>query len=219
MLSVNEMSINKSLFVKTFDKIKMLNNSSDEFIISTFEKIDKELDVDTSFYKNIYMKISLFEMDFIRKYGKKIESKKIEFDFDENFEIAITEEGYSNPMFLNKLKNLTSKHFNNLLKILPNKDVLRLLRTAISLSLMMVGIPQFAFASSFTQKVRVLEDGIKLMCSVVLFMFMAVELIQQGVKKDSAVVWQILLKYIAIIIALLSYKTIFKMIDEFFADL
>lgn len=219
---VKELNLNKKLMVKTVDRIKKISNAPDNMILDTFDKIEKDLELDVRKYKDIYMKISLFEVDFMKKNEKKINENKIEFNFDENFECAITEEQYTNPLFIDKLKNLTAKHFNNLMKIFPNRNTMRLLRTAISLSLMMIGIPNFAFAGTtgnFTAKVHVLENGVKMICSLVLFMFLAVELIQQGVKKDSAVVWQILLKYIAIIIALLSYKTIFKMIDEFFRDL
>lgn len=219
---IKELNINKNLMVNTIDRIKKLSNAPDNMILDTFDKIEKDLDLDVRNYKDIYMKVSMFEFDFMKKNEKKINENKVEFNFDENFESAITEEQYTNPLFIDKLKNLTAKHFNNLMKIFPNRNTMRLLRTAISLSLMMIGIPNFAFAGTtgnFTSKVRVLENGVKLICSLVLFMFLAVELIQQGVKKDSAVVWQILLKYIAIMIALLSYKTIFKMIDEFFQDL
>ena len=209
--------IEKSFVKKTFERINTLANASDDVIIQTFDNIEKDLDIDMTTYKNIYLKISLIELDFIKKYGKKV--KKVEFNFDEEFEIAVTEEGYTNPVFINKLKNLTSKHFNNLLKLLPNKNAMRILKTAITLSIMMVGMPSVSFANGFITKVGVLFDGTKLIASVVMFMFMTVDLIQNGVKKDSAVVWQIMLKYIMLMVALLSYKTIFRLIDEFFNEI
>lgn len=209
---------NEKNFVKqTFEKINKISNASDDMILKTFDKIEKDLSIDTTTYKNAYLRLSLMELDFIKKYGKK--TKKVEFNFDEEFECAITKEGYTNPLFVNKLKNLTSKHFNNLMKLLPNKNVMRLLKTSITLSLLMVGMPSFSFAGGFNTKLRAIETGTKMIGSVVIFMFLTVDLIQNGVKKDSAVIWQIMLKYIAILIALLSYKTIFRLIDEFFNEM
>lgn len=209
---------NERNFIKqTFQRINNISKASDDIIVKTFDNIEKDLNIDTATYKNAYLRLSLIEFDFIKKYGNK--TKKVQFNFDEEFELAITKEGYTNAIFVNKLKNLTSKHFNNLIKLLPDKNVLKLLKTAITLSLLMVGMPSFSFASSFNTKLRAIENGTKMIGSVVIFMFLTVDLIQNGVKKDSAVIWQIMLKYIAILIALLSYKTIFRLIDEFFNEI
>lgn len=205
-------------FKQIFTKVNNLAKSSDEQILATFDKISSECKIDTVTYKNAYIKLSLLEFDINRKYGKTLRNST--FDLDKELEYALEKENIKyNEIFYLKLKNLVQKIFNTLLSIIPSKNYLRLFKTAFTLALCFISFPLPVFATTFIEKARAIEHGVKILGSVVIFMFLTCDLIQNGTKKDVAVCWQIVLKYLLILTALLSYRSVYNFIDSFFDEL
>lgn len=213
-------SINGISTKKMIKNIQNLSNSSEEKILKTFDKINDNLDFDIIYYKSTYLKFSIIEENTIRKF--KNLSKVQQSDLNYAIECAIDkEELNSNPIFYEKFKNLTHRIFNKLMSIIPPKRYLRLIRLALSMSLCLIGmpIPVFAQASTLAVKLNVLFEAVVSLSSLVIFACLSCEIIQHGIKKDVAVIWQIALKYLLIIVLLLSYKPVFRFLTEFFSDL
>ena len=115
---------------------------------------------------------------------------------------------------------------NKVDKFLNKKSVKILIGFATTLFFMSLGVALYkqntvaiatvAPMTEIPEKINTAYTYIKTLGFVVAFVFLAVELIQSGLKGDTRAMAMIFAKYLMFSVALLSFKAIYDMIDEFF---
>lgn len=172
--------------------------------------------------KNLYKEYSYATKDCNNKidFKKKYEEKEVA--------ISLIEDLNSNNIDNRNEKIGTTilDILNKVDKFLNKKSVKILIGFATTLFFMALGVMLYkqntlaiatvAPMTEIPEKINTAYTYIKTLGFVVAFVFLAVELIQSGLKGDTRAMAMIFAKYLMFSVALLSFKAIYDMIDEFF---
>lgn len=206
----------KELFsIKATKKLEKMNT---EEINKYFEQVNNDLDLKTKDeWQNMYLNYFLV--------SKKANNKLLDNKFNE---IACTLEADSNAISLSENKNLnnnfikTVKNVLNKLMVLFNKKgTKRIIFSAIAIALTLSCYRlEYAVAPCFTGSgVSGIDTAfyyIRMISGVICFVCMTIEIVQNAVQGDVRVIWYVVAKYLAIMVAILSFRKIFNIIDGIF---
>lgn len=210
-----EKKASKILNKEMLDK---LNNMKDEELDNLFSIINKNIERTpnhkfTDMYFNYV--IGSNKSGQIGKVHKDAIKKELACEAESNGLIA-------DKKWSNKLID-SSKKVAHKLAVIMNKPITKTLVLAgFSIALYYLHANQTVACStggnfgSIGDKIDKAYFTIRMTASVVCFIFMCVELSQNAVKGDMRVIWYIVVKYIALIIAIVSYRKIFFIIDGLF---
>lgn len=211
------MELSKKINKKVMDKLIILNNSKDNELNNLFSIIDKNID-----------KMSTKQLCNLRLFFLK--HTDIRFNCNKENEVALDTVlskaddriKIANPTLQSNINKTSSKLMDRISKITNSKITKTIMMTAFTIVIcfIMNAIPCFAAESSKKKTVEEqVQQGykiVRMLASVVCFVFMCVELSQVVVRGDTRAIWYIVTKYVLIIIAICSYRKIFQLIDGFF---
>ena len=202
----------KSKILKDFmnkEKLLELDNMSKEESEVFFKKIDDKIDsLSEKELKKLHLNYVLGSKNtIITKNNKKI--------FDE---IACTEVVNSDLRWQNNFITTIKKISKKMMKILNSKITKTIIFSSITIALYYTNLYSCVTCSSgnFSAKVDYAYYVIRMVSAIVCFIFMCIELSQSAIKGDMRNVWVILAKYISLIVAVVSFKKIFFIIDNIF---
>lgn len=192
---------------ETFDEaLKYISNSIQAINNKELKKLYKEYNYGANDYKKINK--------------ENIKDKEVAISLADNLNLDIDENRNE------KINSAILNIFNKIDNFLNKKSVKVIMGFAIALffgALALIlykentlAVATVAPMSEIPGKITIAYNYIKTLGFVVAFVFLAVELIQSGLKGDTRAMAMIFAKYLMFSVALLSFKAIYDMIDEFF---
>lgn len=194
---------------KSFDEaLKYINNSIEGMSSKEIKKLYKEYSYGFNDYK--------------KNNNINIKNKEVAISLVDNLNLDVDIDTDRNKKISSTILNI----FNKIDNFLNKKSVKIIIGFAIALffgALALIlykentmAIATVAPMSEIPEKINTAYNYIKTLGFVVAFVFLAVELIQSGLKGDTRAMAMIFAKYLMFSVALLSFKAIYDMIDIFF---
>lgn len=190
-------------------KLLNLNNMSKEESKIFFENIDNRID---NLSENELKKLHL---NYLIGSKNTVITKKNKEIFDE---ISCTEVANKELEWKNNLMKTTKKISNKLMKILNSPITKTIVFCSMAIALYYTNLYACVpcGAGEFSAKVDYAYYVVRMVSAIVCFIFMCIELSQSAIRGDMRNIWVILAKYISLIVAIVSFRKIFFIIDGIF---
>lgn len=206
--------------ILSFKNIRKLEKMSREEQDMYFNNLDKDFENKTkSDFEKLYLNYFLMEKKLNNKKALKY-SNEIACTL-ENEELLKKNTTFIKDEYLNnKFIDTTKKIFNRLSKILGNKYVKKVLFASLSIALGYTCHKlQYSAVVCGTGAGASIDNAffyIRSISGVICFICMTIEIVQNAVQGDVRVIWYVVAKYLAIMVAILSFRKIFTIIDQIF---
>lgn len=211
----------KNTLSKMQNDLSTLINSDNETFDEALKYISNSIQaINNKELKKLYKEYTYGANDYKKINKESIKDKEVAISLADNLNLDIDENRNE------KINSTILNIFNKIDNFLNKKSVKVIMGFAIALffgALALIlykentlAIATVAPMSEIPGKITTAYNYIKTLGFVVAFVFLAVELIQSGLKGDTRAMAMIFAKYLMFSVALLSFKAIYDMIDEFF---
>lgn len=203
-------SFNKLFSLKTKAK---LENMNEEELNEFFANLDNTIDMKNKkdfedFYLNYFIA------------NKKINRSKELSMISKEIACTTTMENFENNDIQHNFANTIKKISDKLMKLMNSKLTKGIVGCAITIALTLscyaLENAVMPCATGGSVSVDNAYYYIRMISGVVAFIFMAIEIVQNAVNGDVRAIWYIVAKYVMVILAIVSFRKIFTIIDEFF---
>lgn len=206
-------------FIRSFKKLRNMNEKE---VKDLFRKVNNEVDnMDDKSLRKIYFDCEkrINNVKYNKKFNKM--AKEVAITLNKDVETINTDNILSEDVNENMVSTM-KKISLRLLKILNSKTTKFIVFATMALTLTIMhyslsGIAVYCAATgAIGSRIDKVFYYVRMICGIVCFIFMSLEIIQNAVNGDFRAIWYIAAKHITIITIIVSYRYIFDFINGLF---
>lgn len=200
--------------LKAMKKLKNMNEEEQE---SFFKNLNNDLACkNKQEFERMYLNYFISSKKIKKNSQILNEINQVASDVEENKELSITDNKAINKNMADLIKNTSIKLGNFMGKKTTKFVLFGAIAIALTLSCYRL---EYSVAPCFADGISSIDTAfyyIRMISGVICFVCMTIEIIQNAVQGDVRVIWYVVAKYLAIMVAILSFRKVFNIIDSIF---